>query len=109
MPRSRVCKTGLQEQLCGACGLGGDGLPLPHWLLHKWNPIERRLLGHTSLNWAGRPLRSFELMAHYIAHTTTRTGLIVTAALRRGGNELGERVTDKEIQRLKLIPHRVCP
>lgn len=37
------------------------------------------------------------------------TFLTVTAVLKRGGNELGERVTNDEMQRLKLTPHRVCP
>lgn len=75
----------------------------------KWNPIEHRLFSHISLNWAGKPLRSFELMTSYIADTTTRTGLTVTAVLKRGGNELSERVSDDEMRRLRLTPHSVCP
>lgn len=54
-----------------------------------------------SLNWAGKSLHSLELMTRYIANAT-RTGLTVTAALKRGDNELGERVTDDGMQRLKL-------
>ena len=40
---------------------------------------------------------------------TTRTGLTVAAALKRGGNELDERLTDDKMQRLELTLHRVCP
>ena len=48
-------------------------------------------------------------MSRYIADTTTRTGLMVTVELKRDSNELCERVTDDELQRLKLTPHRACP
>jgi hypothetical protein len=106
--RSRVWKSRLQAMLCDAWGLTVTVCHYPSGC-SKWNPIEHRLFSHISLNWAGRPLRSFELMTRYIADTTTRTGLTVTATLKRGGNELGERVTDDEMQRLKLTPHRVCP
>jgi hypothetical protein len=106
--RSRVWKAQLQEQLCDACGLAVTVCHYPSGC-SKWNPIEHRLFSHISLNWAGKPLRSFELMTSYIADTTTRTGLTVTAALKRGGNELGERVTDDEMRRLRLTPHSVCP
>lgn len=106
--RSRVWKARLQEMLCDAWGLAVTVCHYPTGC-SKWNPIEHRLFSHISLNWAGKPLRSFELMTRYIADTTTRTGLTVTAALKRGGNELGERISDDQMQRLKLTPHRVCP
>lgn len=75
----------------------------------KWNPIEHRLFSFISLNWAGVPLRSFDLVQRYIAGTTTATGLTVTAQLKRGGNETGEKVSDEEMQRLLLTRHSTCP
>jgi len=36
-------------------------------------------------------------------------GLRVTACLKRGGNETGERVSDDEMRQLHLAPHTVCP
>lgn len=48
-------------------------------------------------------------MVRYIEGTETATGLQVTAVLKRGGNETGERVPDKEMQRLRIEPHAVCP
>jgi hypothetical protein len=106
--RSRVWKAQLQEQLCDECGLAVTVCHYPSGC-SKWNPIEHRLFSQISLNWAGKPLRSFEAMTGYIAATSTRTGLTVTGALKRGGNELGERVTDDEMKRLRLTRHSVCP
>ena len=108
--RSRVWKAQLQEQLCDACGLTVTVCHYPTGC-SKWNPIEHRLFGPISLNWAGVPLRSFETLARYIAGTTTATGLHVTAVLKRGGNELGERVSAADWLRLRLRMklHAVCP
>jgi Rhodopirellula transposase. len=106
--RSRVWKAQLQEQLCDACRLAVTVCHYPTGC-SKWNPIEHRLFSHISMNWAGKPLRSFELMVDYIAGTTTRSGLTVTGVLKRGGNETGERVTDEEMKRLRIKPHPVCP
>ena len=47
----------------------------------KWNPIEHRLFGRISVNWAGRPLRSLEEMQGWIRGTTTQSGLAVTTSL----------------------------
>lgn len=106
--RSRVWKAQLQEQLCDGCGLDVTVCHYPSGC-SKWNPIEHRLFSQISLNWAGKPLRSFESMTGYIAATSTRTGLTVTGVLKRCGNELGERVTDDEMKRLRLTRHSVCP
>jgi hypothetical protein len=61
------------------------------------------------MNWAGKPLRSFESMRNYIAGTTTRNGLRVEAVLKRSGNEIGERVCDAQMRRLRLDPNPICP
>lgn len=48
-------------------------------------------------------------MMKYIEGTVTRTGLRVKAILKRGGNELGERVSNEEMRALRIEPHVVCP
>ena len=106
--RSRVWKHALQEQLCDGWGLEVTVCHYPTGC-SKWNPIEHRLFSHISLNWAGVPLRTFETVMRYIAGTVTATGLWVTAVLKRGGNETGERVSDAEMKTLRLTPHAVCP
>lgn len=45
----------------------------------------------------------------YLEGTATRTGLRVKAILKRGGNELGERVSNEEMRALRIEPHAVCP
>ena len=102
--RSRVWK----EQLADDCALEVTVCHYPSGC-SKWNPIEHRLVSQISRNWAGVPLRTFDTVVRYIAGTVTAAGLRVTAALKRGGNETGERVSDDEMRRLRLTPHRVCP
>jgi hypothetical protein len=77
--RSRLWKVALQ-------GLA-DGLGLRLRVLHfppgtsKWNKVEHRLFCHITQNWRGQPLVSREAVVSLIGSTTTRTGLIVRAAL----------------------------
>ena len=98
----------MQEQLCDQWGLEVTVCHYPTGC-SKWNPIEHRLFSHISLNWAGVPLRSFETVTQYIEGTETATGLTVKAVLKRGANEIGERVTNEEMRTLCLQPHAVCP
>jgi hypothetical protein len=47
----------------------------------KWNKIEHRLFSFITINWRGKPLRSFKTIIQLIAATTTTTGLTVRAEL----------------------------
>lgn len=105
--RSRVWKARLQE-LCDTCGFPITVCHYPPGC-SKWNPIEHRLFSHISLNWAGVPLRSFDIMIKYIQGTETNAGLQVRADLKRGGNETGERVSNEEMRSLWIEPHAICP
>lgn len=75
----------------------------------KWNPIEHRLFGQISLNWAGKPLRTFKAMLGYIRDTTTETGLIVKAFFVDRVFQKGLKVAKPERQMLHLVRRRVCP
>lgn len=72
----------------------------------KWNKIEHRLFSFITQNWRGRPLASREAVVSLIASTTTRTGLIVRAALDTQQYDTAIKVTDVELARLRLKPHR---
>ena len=74
----------------------------------KWNPIEHRLFSQISLNWAGKPLRSLEIMLNYICGTTTQTGLTVQAAMLDGTFEKGQKVSDDQMQQLNIEHQGVC-
>jgi len=68
----------------------------------KWNQIEHRLFGQISINWRGRPLTSHEAMVELIAHTQTRTGLRVQAALDEATYPTGRQVSAAELAKLAL-------
>jgi hypothetical protein len=106
--RSRAWRKQVQTRL-------SDGLGLTVTVCHypprcsKYNPIERRLFSRISANWAGKPLRTLEVMLALIRGTRTETGLTVEASLLEGPYKKGERVSEKDIAQLALQPHVVCP
>jgi hypothetical protein len=65
-----------------------DELKVPITVCHmppgtsKWNKIEHRLFSFISINWRGKPLRTYRTIVQLIAATTTDNGLIVRAAPR---------------------------
>lgn len=75
----------------------------------KWNPIEHRLFNQISCNWAGKPLRSFEVMLNYIRHTTTETGLKVKAFWVDRVFEKARQVSQEEREALNLVRRAICP
>lgn len=69
----------------------------------KWNPIEHRLFGPISANWAGEPLISYETILKYIRTTRTATGLPCRARLDKKEYPIEHQVAaeDKAAVRLK--------
>lgn len=106
--RLRLWKKQLQEQLADRLGIEVMVCHYPTGA-SKWNPIEHRLFSYISLNWAGKPLRSFETMLSYIRGTTTEAGLKVKAFLLDRVYEKGIKISDKEMETLNLQRRRVCP
>ncbi len=56
----------------------------------KWNKVEHRLFSFISVNWRGRPLRSYETVVNLISNTTNRGGLVVRARLDRRKYPIGK-------------------
>lgn len=75
----------------------------------KWNPIEHRLFSQISLNWAGKPLRSFTTMLNYIRGTVTQTGLQVKAFLVDRLFQPKQQVSPQERASLNLERRPICP
>ncbi|HET9007113.1 MAG TPA: ISAzo13 family transposase [Actinomycetes bacterium] len=71
----------------------------------KWNKVEHRLFSHITMNWAGRPLTSHQVILNSIAATTTRTGLSVTAELDTASYETGVTLSDKQMAALPIDRH----
>jgi Rhodopirellula transposase DDE domain len=106
--RPRMWKQQLQEQLADRLGLEVTVCHYPRGA-SKWNPIEHRLFGPISLNWAGKPLRTFDAMLAYIGGTTTVTGLRVNAELVDQVYEKGRTVSATAMHDLNIQFAEVCP
>ena len=68
----------------------------------KWNKIEHRLFSYITQNWRGRPLLSRAAIVNLIAKTTTTTGLIVRAALDTNHYEIGIKVSEEQMAKLRI-------
>jgi hypothetical protein len=106
--RPRRWKQQLQEQLCDQRGLTVTVCHYPTGC-STWNPIEHRLFGPISRNWAGTPLRTWDTILAYLRGTTTATGLAVQASLHDRVYEAGRGVTDAAMRTLNLQHHALCP
>jgi hypothetical protein len=70
----------------------------------KWNKVEHRLFSFISINWRGRPLRSYETVINLISNTTNRGGLVVRARLDRRRYPIGKRVSAADLKALNIEP-----
>jgi hypothetical protein len=98
--RPRVWKVELQRL--------ADKLGIPIHVSHlppgtsKWNKIEHRIFSFITMNWRGRPLRTYETVVSLISNTTTRGGLVVRAKLDRRRYPTGKKISVKEMKTLHI-------
>ncbi|WP_370867762.1 ISAzo13 family transposase, partial [Brevundimonas sp.] len=91
--RPRVWKFELQRL--------ADKLGLPIHVSHfppgtsKWNKVEHRLFSFITMNWRGKPLRTYETVVNLIGHTTNSAGLVVKATLDRRRYPTGKKISAK--------------
>ena len=71
----------------------------------KWNKIEHRLFSFITINWRGKPLRSYRTIVQLIAATTTETGLKVRAELDENKYPKGIKVSDAQLAAVNLSRH----
>jgi hypothetical protein len=100
--RSRLWKMALQK-LANELGLCLEICHFPPGT-SKWNKIEHRLFSFITKNWRGRPLTSYQVIVNLIAHTTTKAGLLVKAAVDTNRYETGKEVSDEDLARVRIIP-----
>jgi hypothetical protein len=105
---SRAWKYHLQNKVADRFGLIVTVCHYPTGT-SKWNPIEHRLFSEISKTWAGCPLRTFAMAAHYIRETKTQTGLVVSAHQVRKKYATGEKISDNMMATLNIVYHTVCP
>lgn len=106
--RPRLWKRCLQELVADRYGLDVTVCHYPTGA-SKWNPVEHRLFGPISTNWAGQPLRSPEVMLGYIRGAATGSGLEVTAEWWERQYARGVKVPDAEMAGLDIEGHDICP
>jgi hypothetical protein len=88
-----------------------DELKLPITVCHlppgtsKWNKIEHRLFSFITINWRGKPLRSYRTIVQLISATTTDTGLKVRAELDENKYPKGVKVSDFQMAAVNLTRH----
>jgi len=105
--RPRLWKARLQERVADRYGLHVTVCHYPTGA-SKWNPVEHRLFGPVSINWAGEPLRSLDILMGWVRGTEVG-GVGVTASLDRATYPTKVKVSKAEMQRLDLERHEVCP
>ncbi len=72
----------------------------------KWNKIEHRMFSFISKNWRGKPLLTHATIVNLISATRTQKGLIVRCVLDRKKYPKKIKVTDEQMQTLRLTPDR---
>ena len=72
----------------------------------KWNKIEHRLFSFISMNWRGKPLKSYQTVVNLIGATKTRQGLKVKAVLDENEYEKGIKITNEELSEINLYRHK---
>ena len=88
-----------------------DELKLPITVCHlppgtsKWNKIEHRLFSFITINWRGKPLRSYRTIVQLIAATTTEAGLKVRAELDENKYPKGIKVSNAQLATVNLSRH----
>lgn len=68
----------------------------------KWNVIEHQLFSYISINWRAVPLTSLAVVLELISHTTTKSGLTVTAMADMNTYETGIKIPDRDFAKLNI-------
>jgi hypothetical protein len=105
--RPRHWKAQLQERVADRYGLHVTVCHYPTGA-SKWNPVEHRLFAPVSINWAGQPLRSLEILLGWVRGTEVG-GVGVTASLDRATYPTKVKVSEAAMAGLDLERHEVCP
>jgi len=98
--RNRLFKRELQNLV--------NEIKIPITLCHfpramsKWNVIEHKLFSFISINWRAKPLTSLAVILELISHTTTKSGLTVTAVPDTNKYQTGIKVSKQEFENLNI-------
>ncbi len=105
---NKLWKVGIQEKICNPFEISVTVCHYPPGT-SKYNPIEHHLFSEISKNWAGRPLITYETAFKYIRSTKTSIGLKVKAWIDKTSYEKGIKISDEELNMIKMAKHNVLP
>ena len=71
----------------------------------KWNKIEHRLFSQITMNWRGRPLKTYQIILDLISTTSTTTGLSVHCVLDTDDYPIGLKYINADVEALPLTRH----
>jgi hypothetical protein len=74
----------------------------------KWNKIEHKLFSFITINWRGKPLRTYQTIIQLISATTTKAGLKVRAELDTNTYPKGIKVSNDQLDAVNLSRHSFC-
>lgn len=106
--RARLWKHSLYQKISQANGIQVSVCHYPPGA-SKWNLVEHRLFSFISMEWAGIPLRSLDIMLDCIRSTRTSTGLTVEAFLNNKRYEKGIKISDSQMKAIPLKRHDRLP
>lgn len=75
----------------------------------KWNKIEHKMFSFISMNWKGKPLRSYEIILNLIEGTKTKKGLKIKAKMDKNTYELKQKVSDEDFEKVNFERHKINP
>ena len=75
----------------------------------KWNKIEHKMFSFISMNWRGKPLRSYQMILNLIEGTRTKKGLKIQAKIDKNIYELKKKVSDEDFEKINLARHKINP
>ena len=71
--------------------------------MSKWNKIEHRMFSYITINWRGKPFRSYETIIELIGNPRTNSELKISAEIGTGIYEAGKEISDEELEKLNMI------
>ena len=69
----------------------------------KWNKIEHRMFSYITINWRGKPLRTYETIIELIGNTRTEKGLKISTDIDMEIYETGKEISDDDLEKINLI------
>ena len=62
-----------------------------------------------SMNWKGKPLRSYEIILNLIKGTKTKKGLKIKAKIDKNIYEIKKKVSDEDFEKINMVRHKINP